>query len=180
MEYLYSNKTKLSPAYILELFMLSHQYRINSLKYRCEHYISEHLDEDTVLPVLQIASVYNSKVLKNQCLEIIKKHYEAVVTGEEFGSLPELIQKEVYQSCKPANAKQEKISTYPVGYISLYHKWSLILFLDPNSVVALLGSSNDLIAQILEYDDYDSEEYYNEEEDYERYGKVLNGSWLQI
>ncbi len=117
LEYLYSNKTKLSPAYILELFMLSHQYRINSLKYKCEHYINEHLDEDTVLPVLQIASVYNSKMLKNQCLEIIKKHYEDIVHSEEFASLPELIQKEVHRNCKPANEKQEKISTYPSATI---------------------------------------------------------------
>jgi hypothetical protein len=91
--------------------MLSHQYRINSLKYKCEHYISQHLDEDIVLPVLQIASVYNSKVLKNQCLAIIKNHYEDTVNDEDFANLPEQIQKEVHRACKPANAKQEKIST---------------------------------------------------------------------
>jgi alpha-tubulin suppressor-like RCC1 family protein len=149
LEYLYSNKTKLSPNSILELFMLSHQYRINSLKYKCEHYISQHLDEDIVLPVLQIASVYNSKVLKNQCLAIIKNHYEDTVNDEDFANLPEQIQKEVHRACKPANAKQEKIN--------------------PNSVVALLGDSNDEIARDIYYDDYDSEEYYNHEDDYERY-----------
>ncbi len=119
LEYLYSSKAILSANYILELFMLSHQYRINSLKYKCEHYISEHLDEDTVLPVLQIASVYNSKVLKNQCLDIIKKYYEDIVYSEEFAELPELIQKEVHRTCKPVYTKQEKISKFLSAIIDI-------------------------------------------------------------
>lgn len=111
LEYLYSNKTGLSPDSILELFMLSHQYRINSLKYKCEHYISQHLDEETVLPVLQIASVYNAKALKTQCFAVIKNHYEDIVYHEDFEALSEQIRKEVHRNCKPANVKQEKIST---------------------------------------------------------------------
>lgn len=52
--------------------------------------------------------------------------------------------------------------------------------LDPNSVVALLGDSNDEIARDIYYDDYDSEEYYNHEDDYERYeyGKLLFSRYL--
>jgi hypothetical protein len=89
LEYLYGCGVSLSPDYIMDLFMASHRYRLLACKQLCENFIADQIDEENVVPIIQIAVIYESKLIKNACMAYIKANYVAVMARDDAYDIDE-------------------------------------------------------------------------------------------
>jgi len=114
LQYLYKNTVLLSPQHIVELFIAASRYRMVGLCQMCEAFISQNLTIEIVLPVFQVACFYESKILKQSCLEFIQsKEFSLIEAREEYKDLPPELKTEV-DTCKPQGKQYKNYSKFQV------------------------------------------------------------------
>ena len=61
---------------------------VGMLKEALSHQLCEHIDLDSVLPILLHASVHSVSLLSEKCLQFVDHHAKEVLTGPSFLPLP--------------------------------------------------------------------------------------------
>eukprot|EP00731_Ephydatia_muelleri_P000180 Em0001g180a len=73
---------------VLDLLSLADSYMVGMLKEALSHQLCEHIDLDSVLPILLHASVHSVSLLNEKCLQFVDHHTKEVLTGPSFLPLP--------------------------------------------------------------------------------------------
>eukprot|EP00731_Ephydatia_muelleri_P000226 Em0001g226a len=73
---------------VLDLLSLADSYMVGMLKEALSHQLCEHIDLDSVLPILLHASVHSVSLLNEKCLQFVDHHAKEVLTGPSFLPLP--------------------------------------------------------------------------------------------
>jgi alpha-tubulin suppressor-like RCC1 family protein len=146
LEYLYSSAISLDPTYVVDLFVASHKYRISALKQQCEVFVSDNLDTENVLSLLEISTLYDSPTLRAACKDFIRSHYKDVVASSEFVTLSPDIAYEV-QTLEPEEQRKPAV---PVSY-NIYNR--------------ALQETKQIYSSGLDMDEEDYEEDFDSEEE---------------
>eukprot|EP01102_Stenamoeba_stenopodia_P014748 TRINITY_DN493_c0_g1_i2.p1 TRINITY_DN493_c0_g1~~TRINITY_DN493_c0_g1_i2.p1 ORF type:complete len:1112 (+),score=366.40 TRINITY_DN493_c0_g1_i2:185-3520(+) len=83
LQYIYGGKPTINGDNVVELFEISHQYSLFSLKQLCEEFLLEGLDVDNVLSLMRLADLHEAINLRNACVEFAAVNYEAITTNPE-------------------------------------------------------------------------------------------------
>jgi hypothetical protein len=93
MVYCYGGKVELTPENCVELLQVSDEFGLPKLKILCELYIGQSMDQDNIMEIEYIATIYNALRLKKYC-EHLKTHKTVCDQSNSYGeSFCEIVEK---------------------------------------------------------------------------------------
>lgn len=82
--FMYTNQTKNLSKFPREVFAAAHKYEINDLKSKCEEHFVFDLNFENAIDILDLATLYDLKVLKKNVKTFMKKYEHELVKEESF------------------------------------------------------------------------------------------------
>jgi len=79
IDYIYNFKTEITGQNVIELYMISHKYRVTDLTFICENIIVQNVDLDIIEIVAQLAETYKSNLLMKTILNYIEKNKSLIL-----------------------------------------------------------------------------------------------------
>jgi len=83
------------PDELLDLLALSEKYALPYLKFLCEGKISEFLDVDTVVFVLNCARIYRALSLEANCKDFMKSHWDEMQKSASFDDIDAVLKEQI-------------------------------------------------------------------------------------
>lgn len=89
VKYMYDRTLELKDTkFAVEVMFAADKYNVQLVKKRCEVYITDHINNQSVLTVIELADKLNAKVLYNRCIHFLTKksssEFDSVVGWNEF------------------------------------------------------------------------------------------------
>ncbi len=83
--------------------ILSHRYRVYSLKSLCEGVVEEAVTTENALMLLQLADLHAASRVKRRALEVARQSFDDLAE-DEWDALPEPLQREVLDAAPQTEA----------------------------------------------------------------------------
>ncbi|KAL6070697.1 rho-related protein racA [Balamuthia mandrillaris] len=98
LRWIYGLEPKITPVNVVEVLMLSNQYRVHSLKQLCQEYLEENLSVEIVASIAEMAYGCSLQRLTSRALDFLVEHLEEVQAKDAEGweALPEELKKQVH------------------------------------------------------------------------------------
>ena len=84
LRFLYTEECTLTADNVVMIMYHSKKYILPSLTKKCVHFLSENLNPENVLDVLEQATRFDEKELETQCWKVIKSKTDEVVSSDSF------------------------------------------------------------------------------------------------
>ena len=84
LRFLYTEECTLTADNVVMIMYHSKKYIVPSLTEKCVHFLSENLNTENVLDVLEQATRFDEKELEKQCWKVIKTKTDEVVSSDSF------------------------------------------------------------------------------------------------
>ena len=84
LKYLYVEESRLDKANVFDVMYLAKKYIVPSLEQRCRMFIINILEEDNVLPTLELALDLDDKEIETSCMGIVCKSIQILSRREDF------------------------------------------------------------------------------------------------